>query len=663
MPRYDLPLSEMLAADSLEFIDRNADGSVTVRDLNDGSERILDLPQMISSEGLNPKEVDIQYNTADKPLDYSPVSITDRFKMGFGNERGKAAFLKKKFEDVATNENGDFVVKDKGAWHKVDPSNLQGDPWKFAKEFASELGENVSTAISVGGTGVTTTAGSLAGPAGSLVGAAAGGAATKAINTSLGRIVGTYEATPMEELQDIGLDAIFSLAGQGIAMGAKPTFQALGRSAKKMWDMSSDTSRAMLADGLGKLTQAGPTAMKTLGESGPQVASLMEKTAARAGGDPGAIKELAKAKQIKFAEGLMSAAKRTLPRLFGEHLDEMARLADDGLEVNLASLADDAMRGIEESGIGKFVTVNGSKVFRPLSTKEVAEFGGKELPELLTREELRAIRPIVSLIQDFGHAGVLRGKDAVKKLNQFERVLNRASSKHFGAGNPALERIVTRTTETWRNGLQSTFEKAGLGEQWAQRAALYAQNGNLVRGASKLLAQDTQKGLETIVQQLSSVSGKNQAVKTTVDRLIKLVGPRGEAMKKGILLNHAVEKFAETSPKMGLWQAGGLGASATALLMGGINPAIGVPVAAGMLVGSTPRAVMSIAAKQQQLAAKGYIPYARQGLNMLRSLSPQSANLFLKNDAAVESWTRSILLGANQESQLKEELGQKLGIK
>jgi hypothetical protein len=683
MPKFDLNLPEMLASEGLQFVDRNADGTITVKDLNNGQENVLDVPAMMQSEGLNPKEVDIQYNTKESPLDYSPVSITDRFKMGFGNEKGKAAFLKKKFEDVTTNENGDFVVKDKGAWHKVDGSNFQGDPWKFAKEFASEMGENVSTAMNIGTTGVMTAAGTaVAGPAGSLGGAALGGAIAKDIETSLGRIVGTYEATDEERLEDIGLEAIFSLGGQGLALAAKPSFQLLGRAAKSMWSGASDMGKAMLAHSLGNMTKVGPVAMETLGEMGEQVATTMEKAIAATGGNEGKIVSLAKHKQMQAGRIYYKKIIRALPRLFQKNLDEMSALADDGLEINLDKIGKTFRETVEQEGLGRWVTttkevattmdeqlagIGGRKTitnsfFKTYTEQEASDLTAQGIKaEFLTPAERAALRPLVKQIEAFAKVGSVRGKEVPKLLNNYERVLNKIASKNFGrpgavVKDASVERVVTAATSGWRNGLQKAFEEVGLGTQWAKRASIYGSNADAVKSAQRLLEQDVEQGLETLVQNLATSSGKKEAVKEGFEAVAHLAGKAAEPLRQSIRKWHAVQQFAPKAPRFGFMKSSG--AATTAVVLGGIPTTFAIPVAAGAMAASSPRAVMHAASKAQQI-----LPYARQSLNMVKSLPPPAVKQFLKNDDALKLWMQATIMGANQESQLKEYIGQKLGIK
>jgi hypothetical protein len=697
--KQTLYLHEMLAQTGRQFLDRNEDGTVRARELSTGKEITIDVIGALKNSGRNPDDLNIEYNTKEAPLDYSPVSITDRFKMGLGNRPGSATYLKKKFEDVATNENGDFVVKDKGAWHKVDGSNFQGDPWKFAKEFASELGENVSTAMNIGTTGVMTAAGGIAGglagtptipgvgtisgaAVGSLAGAALGGAIAKDIETSLGRIVGTYEATDEERLEDIGLEAIFSLGGQGLALAAKPSFQLLGRAAKSMWNGASDMGKAMLAHSLGDMTKVGPVAMETLGEMGEQVATTMEKAIAKTGGNEGKMISLAKRKQMQAGRIYYKKIVQNLPRLFQKNLDEMSELADDGLEINLDKIGKTFRETVEQEGLGRWVTTTkevattmdeqlagagGRKTitnsfFKTYTEQEASDLTAQGIKaEFLTPAERAALRPLVKQIESFAKVGSIRGKEVPKLLNNYERVLNKIASKNFGRPGAAVkdasvERVVTAATSGWRNGLQQAFEEVGLGTQWAKRASIYGSNAGAVRSAQRLLEQDVEKGLETLVQQLASTSGKQEAVKEGFGAAAHLAGKAAEPLRQSIRKWHAVQQFAPKAPRFGFMKAGG--AATTSVVLGGIPTSLALPVAAVAMAASSPRAVMQAASKSQQL-----LPYARQGLKMVKSLPPPAMKQFLKNDAAIETWMRTVILGANQESQLKESLGQKLGIK
>lgn len=697
MPRFDLNLSEALASEGLEFINRKDDGSAIVRDVETGQEGDFDVSGFIHANGFSPADVDIEYNTAEKPIQESPVSIVDRFKVGFGNEKGKAKFLREKFQDVATNENGEFVVKDKGAWHRVDPEYLGGDPWNFAKELAAEVGENISTGVSIGGTSLGAAAGGIVGSAapgagtaaGGILGAGIGGGGAKALNNSLGKIMGTYDATPGEEMVDIGLDALFSMGGQAVALGARPAFESFSQAMKNIARTTTETGKNLLATTFGKLTNVGETAMATHLDNPSTVTNVIEKTVQKFGKNIEGGQQALKQKQLAAGRLLMTKATKALPREFRKAVEETVKLADD-FAADLGGLSDDAVASLENQGIGRMVTKAaeyadeatttldgagrqivqrrmvkpGQKTFQfytEAEATEIAQTTGRVV-EVLTAEERAVIAPLVHQIQTFGSAGVVKGKEAVRLLVNFERLLNNSARKSFDAQKPGLNRVVTAATDGWRKGLNKTMDANGLAQQWSVGSKLYRDNGNIVREARRLLEQDVEKGLETLVTQLASSGGKNAATKGGIDQLIKLVGPTGEMLKKSILVNHAAEKFYSNVPRLGLWQGVGLGSGITAVATGGLTPALAVPAGTAVLAASTPRLV-SRGIRANDQAAKAVLPYMVKGAQMLRQLPPPAMKQFLKNDQAMQFWLRSLTQAMDAEDQIKDQIGSGLGVR
>lgn len=231
--------------------------------------------------------------TPETAINKSPVDLTDRFRYSLGNEKGIEADLKLKFpEGVTKDAKGNFTIKKDGSWFRADAKGLgDGDPWERTQELiadAADIGPQLAKNIGIG----ATMGGQKGGRVGAVVGGAVGAATTmagdayseeisqfvkdnpvksaaaatilaavgvkglkaeglkgvskdalpamiigtgaEAARTSLGRLVGTYDATPWEQAGDVGLEALYNLGGSALAAGIKPTGASIVKAAKTM---------------------------------------------------------------------------------------------------------------------------------------------------------------------------------------------------------------------------------------------------------------------------------------------------------------------------------------------------------------------------------------------------------------------------------------------
>lgn len=160
-------------------------------------------------------------------MNKSPLSTMDRFKLSLGNEQGNLKYLQQKFEQVAPipGKDGkptkDLAVLQNGTWHRVDPASGEGmDAWDIAAEYVKDAADLAPIGAGIGVAAATNVATSgMSVPAS----AAIGGATTALLRTSLGRIVGTYDATPAEQAWDLAFETLLNVGGAKVVAGAKPT--------------------------------------------------------------------------------------------------------------------------------------------------------------------------------------------------------------------------------------------------------------------------------------------------------------------------------------------------------------------------------------------------------------------------------------------------------
>lgn len=188
--------------------------------------------------------------TEKTPINISPVSLEDRARLSVGNTAGKIKFLNENYGPTRQLANGDLIVQDKnnGLWSRVDAKGLgDGDAWEMTKELvkdAADWSPAVVKAIAQTGVAVATApiiAAAGAGSGGALLAPslaaeasiqAATGAALAGAETSLGRLLGTYDADPEQQMRDIAIESLLNFGGTYVAAGLKPAISAVASGLK-----------------------------------------------------------------------------------------------------------------------------------------------------------------------------------------------------------------------------------------------------------------------------------------------------------------------------------------------------------------------------------------------------------------------------------------------
>ena len=168
-------------------------------------------------------------------INRSPVDAIDRLKLAFGDEEGNMQFLKQRFDAVDKDENGNLVVQSQGKWHRVDPGSMDNvDAWTRTTELIGDIADIAPTIGTIGGSlalGAATGGASLVAQAGAF---AAFGAGTAAARTSLGRLVGTYEASTEDQLKEVAFESLLNVGGTVIGAGVRPTVSMISKNAGAM---------------------------------------------------------------------------------------------------------------------------------------------------------------------------------------------------------------------------------------------------------------------------------------------------------------------------------------------------------------------------------------------------------------------------------------------
>lgn len=233
-----LNLGALLESQNFTPLYSNEDGSTRVLDPN-GQEQDLDVSSLVKSMGVDLSKFNYELNSPDEPINVSPLSLSDRFKMGFGETKDNLSYLKSRYEDaIFDKESESFLVKKNGFWHKADRSGDSPDPYdvswaQSAKEFGSDVADIIGDSLPI----VGNVAGDIAGavlpiPGGTAIGGSIGAGAGITAKHIMGRYLGTYSGDDREIVKDAALETLMSLGLYGVGYTAVKGAKLLGASAK-----------------------------------------------------------------------------------------------------------------------------------------------------------------------------------------------------------------------------------------------------------------------------------------------------------------------------------------------------------------------------------------------------------------------------------------------
>jgi hypothetical protein len=558
------------------------------------------------------------------------------------------------------------------------------DPHELTREIVENSDIAIDTALTYAGAAIGATLGSALPGAGTVAGGIAGGIAGQALSTTLktsfGRLVGTYDATPEEQVGDIALETALAAGGYAIGAGVKAAAPSVINAFKKV---GSSAAREVWANTIGFLTKSGTAAAETMVDNPGRVATTI-KRAYEAVGDnanvSSVVEKLAQQK-AKVAETFLDEATDTLPRKFKEGLDatikeagarnvsfdlkNIARsghgiLEDLGLGKVVAEGADSAATKVARDEAGNILTDAAGKVVRqaadsategrmrfvPFSEAEKTARGLGDLPEGAEQE----IKGLVNLMERYASNGTVKGQEGAQRLAALNQKLNELSRDAQKSGSEAYKRAVTQTAAAYRVNINKNFADQGLGEVWAKTNQPYIEFSDAVKQARGLL--NSNEGVYTFADKLTRVAGKGGSATNLAGDLVRLLGSRGQELYNDILVKNAAMKFAPRAPQLGFANVATTGAVTAASATLGAPAAIAVGAPALAL--SSPRAALRTTQATQAVAK--VVPYAWEVLGAVKGAQGTMRHELLNNPAVVSQMYKQALGGLMTEEQTKQQL-------
>lgn len=593
--------------------------------------------------------------TAQTAINESPISYEDRLKLSVGNMSGKIQFLKDNYGEVQRTKSGDLSVKVNNVWHRVDPETFSmSDPWKMTKEIVGDVadlapkilggGAQVGAAILTGGASI---------PA-QIAASGAVGAAGKGVESVLGRLVGTYQATDEEMLKDIALEGLINAGGATVALGIKPTasfiadkLKVTGKMLAELPEQSKEVITNMYGNVLGK---GGARSVNMLADNTSEVTTAIKELAAT--GNPElAFKQRAvnlikgAAEQVDTAtSNFYGAGKREILNIIPENftskqpevLKNIIGFFDEkGLvEAGKLKARDKVIADMSQKGISSEWAAN-PEAFKIVSNlwKSVQDFNG--IPSVHGKqgaENLFKMRSALMALQETNATLAEKQGLSVAQtfLGQFGERVQNAIIPIFNTETPIMSKVLGKNSTNLLADLNSSY--AGLKNILKPLA-----NTNV---SSKTLGD---QAYEYAIDNITSQAGRKATVKTAFDTAMDVLAKYGSEEGKKASSNYARLMVYDAAKDFSGWVKPGLiSTTATlgvpgALLAG--SPAGAIAMGSTALL-SSPR--VGAAAISSGIAAKDMVKSFMASNAMMRGLTPAARLLLFKTPEAVTNMASTI---------------------
>jgi hypothetical protein len=612
----------------------------------------------------DPKPVYVSGATPEFAVTQSPLSPEERLMMSPGNRQGTINFLNQKFDAVAEDKRGNLVVLKDNQWMQVDPEGTgSGDAWQRSKEVLNDLADIAPEAAAIIGSGVAaymTGGASLLAQAGTL---GAVGGLSGLLRTSLGRLAGTYEAEPEEQLADIATEGMLNSLGVYIAPGVKLGMGAVTKAISKMPSLPGlggvpEAVKDVAAMMWGEATGVGAGNIRHMADRPAQVAAITSRVSKAVTGTTGQIDAI-RGEQITQAADLLEGIVSGRAKAQRQALNGVINSVDDSVSVSgkdfrapMAKfwgdlgLVDSAGAPVKE----KVMLANLDTMMQTSPDEGIRQLAGGLANSLRSGNKGAAYRKVVGHIEQFNAStsfDTRTGKNAVLSAIDVDQSVTRTTWDNSGAaykdslkgvadwmsmskakflGTEADDASVGGLDRLMRNKLGATADAYSAAKrQWATDSKEFG----MILKAAEQARKTGGDSAEAVVNRLASGAGKNVRLQTKLNNAANQFGlsdqyygilDREAAIAMTSPLNKTMVKFGPTLAIAGAAGAGfsgsGEGNRGVGTALGaGVGLALTSPKLAGKLItGTRMRNLFSTMDKGSMQAA------TKQGFDMLSTM-------------------------------------------
>lgn len=652
---------------------------------------------LIDNLQMDRDQIEIVMNRPDTAVDESPVSIGDRVKLAAGNPKGNLKFLLDNFEDASVIKDG-FTVLDNGVWKKVDPTfwGNTDDPWKIAKEVSADVAEFIPSFLKGGAeTAGALTAGAKAGAAGAalggpigaaagfvggaIAGGAAAGAASEVVESSFGKVVGTYEATPSEQVSDALFEGLIGGVTGPFAIGVKPGFKAISTAFKRTPKNITNVDKRFLIEranlmgvketsmaralGVDQVEGRADKIMKVIEPFSKLPREEVERNVRRRMQD-----ELLRQSDVLSRKGLFSQAKQKLSKLFGAAEKRLIKKAGNQ-RFDMSDIGDKLRLELSQLGLLK---KEGGKIV-PLKTADIKR--ALQAQGIDTVSSSKASKSIQNALILANKTNNLRDLSTVQATKLYRNVNDIASKlKIFDAQTGQLkDDLWGGFINDFRLATARKFRAKGseIGDAFVNMNNVWSQHIDDVSRAAYMANQPGQKtAVQSFIQRLENPATSAEE-RRFLSQISRIWGERGRQAQDFLEDSVAALDFVPNFSRSGALQRSalsrlkaGLDENLEAILQGQGPSTIRQ---AGRQIKTAPRKLLrtDLARLSKQTIpeseAANISPFIRAGNTFLKSLPKSQREAFYKNGgfaAVMGNALRSGIDGKNTESFLKEAVNE-----
>jgi hypothetical protein len=572
----------------------------------------------------------------ERPINKSPISTEDRAKLQTGNLPGKLSYLKKRFEDARADKHGNILVKQGGLWHAADPTGLgDGDAWERTKELVKDAADLYDVALVGGASALGAAGGAAAGPAGMAVGAGAGGAAGEAARTSLGRLYGTYEATPEEQVKDVAWEGLLNMGGQTVAMGAKPAATGVLKAFKNIGEKGTNYTKELLSTFWGDMTgeqnarwafrramdnadAVVPKARQVWGELGNKVA-------------PGEGIDVIGKKQVGILTQYAEGADDALAAEWRKNMSDFTARVPQNFQVDVGSVIQEAQSDLVKQGLARPQMGSNGKWLGIRITED---------KKILTEAQRNVLNEFVTLTNRYAqkHGGApLKGKEGAMKLAELRKNMRQTYDDLItdDLQGSTVANLVGGFKARLDTSVGQRFADAGMADSFIKMNQAYASKADAVKMLKRAVNSSNPQSMDELVKRLASKAGSNRGLKEEVQALADLMPGKGEQMMHDLLDWEAAKAMQHIVTKS--FQGG----SGTSLVR-----TLATPVQQ---------------ANPRMLARQ--IEYGNKLRGFVGGMGSKQLDALLMNERALEEVLRTTAVAADSEDQNIEQLLMEAGVK
>lgn len=623
-------------------------------------------------------------NTPETAMNKNALSAQDRMNLSFGNEKGNLAYLKARFPDAKPildekgNPTRELAYRQGNTWYRVDPKNGDiADPWEKTKEYMKDAASFAPEAL---GIAVATGTDLLTGVAALPASAAVAGATAAGVRTSLGRLVGTYDATPAEQAWDVGFESLLNAAGAKVLTGVKPGAKWMANRLDTLAEAFKDTAvggaLAGAPKGLFKKVFAsysvGENNFDTMLENTSAVKSTMGKLSDMAGGDLRAYHDQAIRNQVDSISKTAGGARQALtdiyssmrnkilakvPASFSTNLEEHVYTAySDALKKGIGELrvagkslqADDAVKYLAEHGTRK-------AAFRMFSQDEMTVKVGQGarldtgLGFLSANTEAHGVLEKFYKTLDRFTGGVNRtGPEGARDLLDFKKVVtdlsNTLANSEAAQGINEVRFIINSAKASMDNSVHNSFKDHALGDAFRSLNSEYDKLSTgfapLLQAQKQAIASGNTRAYEGLLSTFLANPKPTASARFAIDDAIKAADANGlkslaDGLRKSKLDIKVTEAAKAFNPiKPGILKAAQMGTAAAGIGAYALNHPEMAAVMMGIHAVTTPTASKIAVSTVQGLS---------KGQEFLSKLTKRELNTFLSSPQAISAFTTGVV--------------------